>query len=85
MGRAVSQNLNQLIVITLKFDYPALDLHNFGIGFLSCDMMFCLDNSKKQRMYVALYNSALPLKFSLVFLLNFLWSSLVYYCQEEFQ
>ena len=36
-GRAVSQNLNQLVVITLKFDYSVLDLYNVGIGFLSCD------------------------------------------------
>ena len=50
MGRAVSQNLNQLIVITLKFDYSVLDLNNVGIGFLSCDMMFSFDNSKNKNM-----------------------------------
>ena len=70
VGRAVSQNLNQLIVITLKFDYPALDLNNFGIGFLSCDMMFCFDNTKQQLTYVALYNSVIHLQFSHVFLPN---------------
>ena len=84
VGRAVSQNLNQLIVITLKFDYPALDLNNFGIGFLSCDLMFCFDNTKKQHAYVALYNSAIPLQFPMFFC-PILWPSLVYDCQEEFQ